>query len=170
MIKAVKKLIDMVEVIAMVGSMALITIVITTQVILRYFFNDSLTWAEELTRFTVVWMSFIAAGMGVREGKHISVDILTTFAPKKIARLLVVVTGLLGICFGLGIFVFGGELFLHAMDRYQLSSALQIPMYMVYAIFPISGVLLIYRYLEFLFNAVMETSVPYEEKDEAVGG
>jgi C4-dicarboxylate transporter DctQ subunit len=154
----------------MVVSMALITIVITTQVILRYFFNDSITWAEELTRFTVVWMSFIAASMGVRDGKHISVDILTTFTSPRTTRILLSISGLLGICFGLGVFIYGGELFIHAIQRFQLSSALQVPMYVVYAIFPISGALIIYRYLEFLYNLIMNTLQPDEDKDGELGG
>jgi|SaaInl4_150m_RNA_FD_contig_31_1540919_length_1760_multi_7_in_0_out_0_1 C4-dicarboxylate transporter, DctQ subunit len=170
MINAVKKLIDMGEVIAMVASMALVTIVITTQVILRYFFNDSITWAEEFTRFTIIWMSFIAASMGVRHGKHISVDILMTFTSPRIARILIIISGVLGIAFGLGILIFGGELFLHAMQRFQVSSAMQIPMYMVYAIFPISGTLLIYRYAEFLFNTITGGERLDEEKNESVGG
>ncbi len=170
MIKAVRKLIDLGEVVAMVASMALVTILITTQVILRYFFNDSITWAEELTRFTIIWMSFIAAGMGVRYGQHISVDILTTLAPPRIAHVLIIISGVLGLCFGLGILIFGGELFLHATQRFQLSSALQIPMYWVYAIFPIAGALIIYRYAEFLFDTVKGSARPDETKVDGLGG
>lgn len=170
MIKAVRKLVDLGEEIVMVASMALVTITITTQVILRYFFNDSITWAEELTRFTIIWMSFIAASMGVRYGAHISVDVLTTLTSPRTARILVAISAVLGICFGLGILVFGGELFLHATQRFQLSSALQIPMYYVYAILPLSGALIVYRYADFLFNIITGAALPHEATDGQVGG
>lgn len=130
----------------MVVSMATITVLITVQVILRYVFNESLAWAEELTRFIVIWMSFIGAGMGVRVGRHISVDLIASLASEKSRRVVVAAAALSGLIFAVTLFVYGGRLFLHAMSTGQVSSAMRLPMYYVYFIFPLSATLLAIRF------------------------
>jgi C4-dicarboxylate transporter DctQ subunit len=142
------KLLNLLESTVMVACMATATVLITIQVVLRYVFNDSIIWAEELTRFAIIWMSFIGAGMGVRAGAHISVDLVTSFAPEGLRKLIAGTAVVCGVVFALGLFVYGGRLFLHALSTGQVSSAMQLPMFYVYLIFPISAVLLAIRLAE----------------------
>jgi TRAP-type C4-dicarboxylate transport system, small permease component len=52
------------------------TVAIFIQVIARYLLRSSLAWSEELSRFLFIWMTFVAAYVGARQGKHIGVEAL----------------------------------------------------------------------------------------------
>lgn len=51
--------------------------VIFLQIIMRYVFNNSLTWSEELGRFIFQWLTWIGISLGARLGQHIKISILT---------------------------------------------------------------------------------------------
>ncbi|UTW11733.1 TRAP transporter small permease [Marinobacterium rhizophilum] len=57
-------------------AMTLMTGLVTAQVVLRYFFGDSLDWADEMSRLAFVWSIFLALPHGVRKGIHVGIDIL----------------------------------------------------------------------------------------------
>lgn len=54
-----------------------ISIVIFTNVISRYFFKVSLTWAEEFSRYVLIAITFIGVSSCARLDMHVSVDILS---------------------------------------------------------------------------------------------
>lgn len=165
----VSRIFDWFEDVVMVACMAIITILITTQVVLRYVFNDSITWAEELTRFLVVWMSFIGAAMGVRLSGHISIDLFSTILPERQRRFLDVGVCLAGLLFAACLFVYGGRLFLHTVATGQLSSAMRMPMYLVYFIFPVSAFLLAFRFTQRAWSALRSTAgSPSRIEDEKI--
>jgi len=58
------------------------------QVVLRYAFNAGLTWAEAVfVIFTVAGMMF-AGSRGVRDDRHVRVDLVPILLPRPITRLL----------------------------------------------------------------------------------
>lgn len=146
MFEALNKLIDRLENVAMVAFMTIATTVTTFQVVYRYGFNSSLSWAEEVVIYSIVCMSFVGASMGVRHGVHISVDVLNAFVPPAFNRWLHIVAAILGIVFALALAYFGFRLFGSTLERGMLSPAMRIPMAWVYLPIGISGVLLIIRY------------------------
>jgi len=56
----------------------LLTIVIMVfgNVVLRYGFNSGIDVSEELSRWCLVWMTFIGAALALKEGRHLGVDVL----------------------------------------------------------------------------------------------
>ncbi|RXJ74192.1 TRAP transporter permease DctQ [Veronia nyctiphanis] len=60
--------------------------VVASQVFMRYVLNSSIDWADEVSRMAFVWSIFIAIPLGVREGAHVGIDILTNRLPKQLAR------------------------------------------------------------------------------------
>lgn len=146
MFEALNKLLDRLENVAMVAFMSIATIITTFQVVYRYGFNSSLSWAEEVVIYSIVCMSFVGASMGVRHGVHISVDVLNAFAPPALNRWLHILTALLGIAFAIAMAYLGFRLFFSTLSRGMLSPAMRIPMAWVYLPIGVSGVLLILRY------------------------
>ncbi|GED47138.1 putative TRAP transporter small permease protein [Vreelandella aquamarina] len=146
MFEALNKLIDRLEKVAMVAFMSIATIITTFQVVYRYGFNSSLSWAEEVVIYSIVCMSFVGASMGVRHGVHISVDVLNAFAPPAVNRWLHILTAVLGIAFAIALAYLGFRLFFSTLDRGMLSPAMRMPMAWVYFPIGLSGVLLIIRY------------------------
>lgn len=58
------------------------TLLVFVEVVLRFFFNEGLLWAQEATLYLSAWMVLIGASWGIREGAHIGVDALVkTFSP-----------------------------------------------------------------------------------------
>ena len=47
------------------------------QVFARYFFGAPFSWSEEVARFALIWMTFIAAAFVMAEGRHITVDVVS---------------------------------------------------------------------------------------------
>jgi TRAP-type C4-dicarboxylate transport system permease small subunit len=43
-------------------------------VVLRYVYGTSILWAEETSRFLMIWMTFISSGLVLRHGGHMSID------------------------------------------------------------------------------------------------
>ena len=60
--------------------------VIFYQVIMRYVFNNSSVWSEELGRFLFVWITWIGISIGARRLEHIKVMMLVDKMPFKASR------------------------------------------------------------------------------------
>jgi TRAP-type C4-dicarboxylate transport system permease small subunit len=48
---------------------------------LRYGLNESLDWADEVSRLAFVWAVFLAIPLGIKRGAHLSVVLLTDRLP-----------------------------------------------------------------------------------------
>lgn len=136
------------ENVVVVASMAAIVTLVSVQVVLRYGFNSSLHWAEELVRYTVVWMSFLAAGMGVKRGAHIAVELLRSLLPTSLSRWVLRLACLAGIAFAVILFWAGLAHVLKVGGFGQVSSAMRAPMWLVYTCIPFGALLLGLRFLE----------------------
>lgn len=62
------------------------TVLISWQVFARYVMGDSLTFSEEVARFSMVWMTMLGAGYAYRHGSLISVELLSDMGGKRFAR------------------------------------------------------------------------------------
>ena len=70
----VKKFLDNFEEYFCVWTMAIMTILVFIQVVMRYVFSNSLSWSEELARFIFLWLSWIGASYAVKERSHFRVE------------------------------------------------------------------------------------------------
>ena len=68
--------------------LAMISIIIMLQVIMRYVFGHALSWPEEFTRFCFVYTGCLSAGYCIRRGVGIRVDLLLNFMPKPMKILM----------------------------------------------------------------------------------
>ena len=57
-------------------TLALMTILISLQVLFRYVLNSPLAWTEELARYTFIWMTFIAGFVAAVRGEHVAITML----------------------------------------------------------------------------------------------
>lgn len=57
-------------------SMLTIVGVMTAQVVMRYLFNASLIWAEELCRYILIWQTFLLVGLAYQKGELVAVEIV----------------------------------------------------------------------------------------------
>jgi TRAP-type C4-dicarboxylate transport system permease small subunit len=67
-------------VVALMASMAVLVFV---NVVTRYVFNHSIIWVEEFTQFEMIWITYLGAGLALREGRHVAVDTLQDVLPAR---------------------------------------------------------------------------------------
>jgi len=80
-----------------VVTMAAMVLVVSAQVLLRYGFNTSLDWGEDIARLLFVWTIFLAIPLGVKEGAHIGIELMVKVFPEALQRALTRVMAALGI-------------------------------------------------------------------------
>ena len=66
---------------AIMLAMALMVAVVSVQVLLRYGFNSSLDWADDIGRLLFVTSVFLAVPIGIRHNAHISIELLVARLP-----------------------------------------------------------------------------------------
>lgn len=69
-------------------AVAVMVSIVSAQVALRYGFNKSIDWADEISRLAFVWSIFLAIPLGVRQGAHIGIDVVVLKFPPGLQRLL----------------------------------------------------------------------------------
>ena len=117
------------------------------QVMLRYLLGTSISWIEELTTYMMIMAMFLGAALGVKKGGHFGVDILLHIIPGRYVDLLKAMTALISAIFIIFITYYGLLFTLNVQKFGQTTPALQIPMFIPYAIMPISGLIMAVRFL-----------------------
>lgn len=87
---------DLAVSVSIVGLIAVMVAVVSTQVALRYLFNHSLDWADELARLCFVWSMFIAIPLGLKSGAHIGIEMLVVRLPAALRGALARCVAVLG--------------------------------------------------------------------------
>ena len=73
---------------ALIALMAAMAVLVFANVVSRYLLNYSIIWVEELTRYMMVWVGFLGAGLVLRLGAHIALDALQDLLPERAAQVL----------------------------------------------------------------------------------
>ena len=76
MIDKINKIIDKFEIAVITLGMAAGTLLLFTNVVLRYMFESGITWALEAVQYIFAWVVLIGAAHGVKAGIHLGIDIL----------------------------------------------------------------------------------------------
>ncbi len=68
-----------------------ITLVISIAVVSRYFMNSPVYWAEEVTRYSFVWATFLGAACAYRRNELVSMSVIVNaLSPENKRRVLLV--------------------------------------------------------------------------------
>lgn len=122
-----------------VTSMVLIT---GLQVVCRMYFT-ALVWSEELSRYFLVWSTFLGAACVYKRMGHINVTIVRELFPPGVQKALQVLVHLLCAVFFI-IAIYYGIKYMNIQSR-QLSAAMRIPMRWVYLAIPLGcGIMLLH--------------------------
>ncbi|GHU30931.1 ABC transporter permease [Betaproteobacteria bacterium] len=99
-------------------------------VVLRYFFNSGITWAEEASRYLFIWLIFLGAIVASRENAHLGVDTLVKRLSVNTRRKVFIINNiLLAITMGL---CADGAWKLTLLTTSQTSASLDLPLAYVY--------------------------------------
>ena len=138
------------------------TIAVLAQVMGRYLFNYSISWAVESATFAQIGMVMLAAGLAMHKNLHVGVDVMVRKLPLSIARLVSLV--ILVTCLWFFWHAILGSFNLLAIGLIETSPSLRIPMFIPYLSLPIGltyfALELVVAFLEKwkLFDGEMKTS------------
>jgi TRAP-type C4-dicarboxylate transport system permease small subunit len=144
---AVKRIIFNLDEYLMILMLAVSTVLIFVQVVMRYVFGYSLSWSEELARYMFVWQTWVSTGYAVKKRRHIRITSLvdlTTGAKRALLELIV-----LSIWFAFSVFL-GYESvllckMLYAGGHGQMSTAMGLPMWIAYLSVPVGSIIMAYQ-------------------------
>ena len=115
------------------------------QVFSRYILTNPSSFTDELARYLMIWVGVLGAAYVAGKGNHVAITYFSEkFSPNNLIRVKVAINFIiLGFAF-FGMLVGGLRLVYITMVLEQLSPSLKIPLGIVYAVIPLSGILIIY--------------------------
>src|SRR3989339_115896 len=123
-------------------------------VILRYGFNYSLAWSEEVVREVIMYTTFVGCSVAVKNRSMIKIDALYQLVPG--ARFpLSIFSNLVILVFSVMMIYYGTVMAILQVDTNQRTVILQIPIVYLYAFLPLTGGLMFLRTLHVIYNDIV---------------
>jgi TRAP-type C4-dicarboxylate transport system permease small subunit len=128
-------------------------------------------WIDEAAGYMLVWVVFLAAGITLEVGRHVSVDVLRGRLPAGPERILFGVIDVVGLAFSVGAALMAVELALFVRGTGQTSPTLGIPVYVLYVAPAIGFASMAFRFLLRLVSVRdarrQPVAAPWLERDAA---
>jgi TRAP-type C4-dicarboxylate transport system permease small subunit len=125
--------------------MAIMLISVVWQVFSRYVIQVPSAFTDELARYLLIWIGTLGAAFIAGKNMHLAIDLLPTKLEGRARYRLLILINLLICSFALLVMVIGGSRLVYITYTLgQTSAALQIPLSFIYAIMPLSGLMVIF--------------------------
>ena len=150
--------------------MIAMTVVAFVQVVARYAFNYSFTWALELTTDLFGALIFIGIAYGIRTRAHLGVDILIARLKKPAARACAGIAAVLCLAYTVIVFI-GGWTYVAKMKQVGiLAQDLPFEQWIPRAVLPVGIALAFWRFAEALVDVLRgrRTRLLGDEAEEAL--
>lgn len=122
-----------------VALLAVISVVMITQVIARYVFNNSLSWTEELSRYCFIWFNCLGATVLTKTHAHARVSVIDSlFKTPRSQHIYWVCIYIVALAVSV-LFIVTGCIIAYTV-RTQITPALGISKAIVYAGAPVAGI------------------------------
>jgi TRAP-type C4-dicarboxylate transport system permease small subunit len=142
---------------AAVAGLIAVVICVQYQVVGRYVFNDTPTWAEALAMLLILFVTAFGVAVGVRDAGHIGLESLIALLPERLRRKLELLIHALVALFG-GLMAQSGWLWA-TMKWNERKPMLNVPEGMDYVPLLIAGVLIVLFSLEHIVALLRGESV-----------
>ena len=144
--------------------LVLMTAIMGVQIVSRYFFQNSLTWSEELVRYMFVWSAFLGVPFCIKHGLSIKVDQFRNLFPVPLQRILMYIDKIIIFLLFLVLFIYSFKVVRATYLSGQTSPAMQLPMWTVQISVTVSSLLSMIRSIQNLLNLV-RGKIKLEQKD-----
>ncbi len=120
-------------------------------VVLRYGFNYTLAWSEELVRIVIIYSTFVGASVAVKQGAMIRIDAIVQIFPR-LKPGLTFFSNLLMLFFAYMMVYYGYQMTVLQYNTHQKTVCMEIPLVIIYSIMPIMGVLMFIRIIQVMIQ------------------
>lgn len=149
MIKKIYGVFDKIRSIGIIGVFSFMVLLSLLQIFLRYFSFLGIrlfAWGDEIIRLSSIWVVFLAASLGVKEGAHLSVAFfLEKYVPKKIMVIIQKIANVILILVLVYLTYFGSKYALRATGKTLQNIDMSIAWF--YAAIPVGCFCLLIDYL-----------------------
>lgn len=114
----------------------------TWQIFSRWILGDPSTFTDELLRYLLIWAGMIGAAYCFFHDKHIKLTLLTSRLKGKALLAFNIIGEIVVIIFVVYVYIYGG-IQMVTQNVNQLTAVMRLPMSMIYACLPVSGVFVI---------------------------
>ena len=141
--KSFIKVWDMIENWVAMVFFAISILVMFIEVLARNFFYFSMFWAEEIVIFSMIWSMVFGGSLVARSKKHVAVKVFVNTLSKDNQQIIGAAQNIIALAFTIIVLYSGYNLVSDILGTGNVSeSRLSIPMWIVYLIMPIGGVVL----------------------------
>jgi TRAP-type C4-dicarboxylate transport system permease small subunit len=144
--------------------LAAMTLLVGVQIAGRFVFEYSLFWSDEVSRFLLIWISFLGMSVGTRRGAHPGIDSLIRGLSPRSARVVLAFALILSLLFFAVMVLYGSILVVRTWA--QRSVALELRMGIPYLAVPVSGLLM---FLHIAALGLRDEPVPAAVGEDLVG-
>ena len=130
-------------------------IALFVNVVLRYGFNYSLAWSEELVREVIIYTTFIGCSAAVKNRSMIKIDASVQLLPK-LKMPLTYFSNFVIMIFSVMMIYYGWLMVLLQHRTHQKTIIMEIPLVFLYAILPLMGVMMLIRSIQVIYEDIME--------------
>jgi TRAP-type C4-dicarboxylate transport system permease small subunit len=142
---------------AAVFGLNVILVAVLIQIFGRYVLNNSPTWTEILALVVVLYVTCLAAAVGVRDGRHIGMESLLNYAPPAVRKFADILVCVGMIVFGASM-AYGGTVLAQAMMAY-VNPGLPISQGWSYVPLAVGGALIVLFSVERIVARVLNLEV-----------
>lgn len=125
-------------------------------VVLRYGFNYSLAWSEELVRNVIIYTTLIGCSVAIKDRSMIKIDALVQLFPGS-KTFLNYVSHSATIIFSSMMIYYGWQMAELQARTGQKTIIMQIPLVYLYALLPLMGTLMFIRTIQVIYKDVSES-------------
>lgn len=128
----VDKLISFLE--EKIGTLCLVLmlLVVLYSVFMRYIMNSPIAIGEELSRYLMIWATYLGVSLGVKRNAHLGITFIADSMPIRISKVIRFVASLINLIVYIVLFMLSCSFVLKSIATGQHTPALQIPFYIVY--------------------------------------
>ena len=142
---------------------AAMTVVAILGVFFRYVMQSPFMWTEEVARYLLVWLGFTAVSIALRQDKHIKVEVLASFVPLIVVKLMRYVVDVLIAIFFVVLLWQG---YLMTVNNIMTASTFQISMSWILAAVPVAAALTL---VQLFLNVFKKIFTEFVSKSEIEG-
>ena len=142
-----------------IASMAAMAIVVPYEVFGRYVLGNMSMWGSEFLQYCLVWSSMLGGAVGLKRGYQAGITSLTDSLPPGPARAVQALSYMVVLVFLAFVTYYGFEQV--AINRFQVSSTIGIPMSIPYLALPIGFLIMFFVTIEQLVDFL--SARPLEE-------
>lgn len=148
-----------------------LALLVTAEVVLRYFFKSPLGWSVEVSEYIVLFLTFLAAPWVLKYDQHVRVDVLVESLPNPARRVTRWVGNLIGLAACLILLYYSSVLFYESITTgAMVAKVFRVPRALLVGVIPVGSLLMAAYFLRAVLRGRFDMSAKTQAPSDHGGG